>query len=50
MKEVRVTKRFTFEAAHRLLQNNGKCEFLHGHSYKVEFTIQRGIEQGHGGA
>ena len=34
-----VTKAFTFDAAHRLLNYTGKCRFLHGHTYKVEFTI-----------
>jgi 6-pyruvoyltetrahydropterin/6-carboxytetrahydropterin synthase len=34
-----VTKRFTFEAAHQLRWHEGKCQNLHGHSYKLEVTI-----------
>jgi 6-pyruvoyltetrahydropterin/6-carboxytetrahydropterin synthase len=33
-----VTKQFTFDAAHRLPNHNGKCRNLHGHTYKVEVT------------
>jgi len=28
-----------FEAAHRQLNDEGKCGFLHGHNWKVEFKI-----------
>jgi len=28
-----------FEAAHRLIEYDGKCENLHGHNYKVKLTI-----------
>ena len=33
-----VTKRFRFEAAHRLPHYDGACRKLHGHSYKLEVT------------
>jgi 6-pyruvoyltetrahydropterin/6-carboxytetrahydropterin synthase len=36
---VRITKTFGFEAAHRLLDYQGKCERLHGHSYKLAVTV-----------
>ena len=37
----RVTKIFTFEAAHKLEKGYlGKCSKLHGHSYKVEATFE----------
>lgn len=36
---VRVTKRFTFEACHRLINYKGPCERMHGHSYKMEVTV-----------
>ncbi len=36
---MRVTKTFGFEAAHRLLDYQGKCERLHGHSYKLSVTV-----------
>jgi len=36
-----VTKRFTFEAAHKLnLNYNSPCNSLHGHSYKVSITVK----------
>lgn len=34
-----IGKTFTFEAAHRLQNHNGKCRNLHGHSYRVEVQI-----------
>jgi 6-pyruvoyltetrahydropterin/6-carboxytetrahydropterin synthase len=34
-----IGKHFTFEAAHRLQNHNGKCRNLHGHSYKVEVSV-----------
>lgn len=36
----RITKRFTFEAAHQLPNHQGKCRWMHGHSYKVEVTFR----------
>lgn len=35
-----ITKVFTFEAAHNLVHYQGKCENLHGHSYKLEITLE----------
>jgi len=37
---VQITKRFTFEAAHELPWHGGKCKHLHGHSYKLEVTLE----------
>ena len=37
--KVSITKKFEFEAAHKLLGHPGKCKNLHGHSYKLEVTI-----------
>lgn len=34
-----VGKRFTFEAAHKLPEHEGKCQNVHGHSYLVEVTV-----------
>jgi len=34
-----VTRRFEFDAAHRLSGYPGACAFLHGHRYGVEVTI-----------
>lgn len=36
---IRVTKSFTFEAAHALDGYNGKCKDIHGHSYEMEVTV-----------
>jgi len=33
-------KDFTFDAAHRLEQYHGKCEALHGHTYRLEVTLE----------
>lgn len=36
----RVTKAFSFEAAHQLPWHAGKCKRLHGHHYRVEVTVE----------
>jgi 6-pyruvoyltetrahydropterin/6-carboxytetrahydropterin synthase len=35
-----VTKEFTFEASHFLTKYFGKCERLHGHSYRLTVTVE----------
>ncbi len=35
-----LTKEFTFDAAHFLTKYHGKCENLHGHTYKLQVTIE----------
>ena len=35
-----VTRTFTFEAAHQLPWHEGKCRHLHGHSYRLEVTVE----------
>jgi len=39
MATVRLTKSFTFEMAHALINYNGKCKNIHGHSYKLEVCV-----------
>jgi 6-pyruvoyltetrahydropterin/6-carboxytetrahydropterin synthase len=39
MNIVRVTKEFHFEMAHALHNYDGKCKYMHGHSYKLFVTI-----------
>ncbi len=41
-----VSKRFTFEAAHRLphLPEGHKCRNLHGHSYTIEVFCKGGLD------
>jgi 6-pyruvoyltetrahydropterin/6-carboxytetrahydropterin synthase len=33
------TRKLHFDAAHRLMQHEGKCRHLHGHGYVVEATF-----------
>ncbi len=33
-------KEFTFDAAHRLDRYRGKCEALHGHTYRLAVTLE----------
>lgn len=35
----RVTRSFSFEAAHQLQWHAGACKNLHGHSYRLEVTV-----------
>ncbi len=35
-----VSKDFTFDSAHFLTKYHGKCERLHGHTYKLRVTVE----------
>jgi 6-pyruvoyltetrahydropterin/6-carboxytetrahydropterin synthase len=35
-----VTRTFAFEAAHELPWHEGRCRRLHGHSYRLEVTVE----------
>jgi 6-pyruvoyltetrahydropterin/6-carboxytetrahydropterin synthase len=37
--QITVTKEFEFDAAHHLTKYYGKCERVHGHTYKLLVTI-----------
>ena len=39
MSRIRLTRLFTFEAAHALQGYDGPCRNIHGHSYKLQVTI-----------
>jgi 6-pyruvoyltetrahydropterin/6-carboxytetrahydropterin synthase len=39
-----VTKEFTFDAAHNLVNYHGKCEKLHGHTYRVQITVSGEVD------
>ena len=41
-----IKKEFRFEAAHRLLHHVGKCNNLHGHSYRVVVWIGGDLQVG----
>jgi 6-pyruvoyltetrahydropterin/6-carboxytetrahydropterin synthase len=36
----RVSRTFTFEAAHQLPWHPGRCRELHGHGYRIEVTVE----------
>lgn len=40
-----ITKEFTFDAAHKLTKYHGKCEKLHGHTYKLQITLEGDIKE-----
>ena len=37
--KIRITKQFAFEAAHALENYEGRCRFIHGHSYVLHVTL-----------
>lgn len=39
MPKVYCTKEFEFEAAHHLINYDGACAKVHGHSYKLQVTV-----------
>ncbi|MGO1751039.1 MAG: 6-pyruvoyl trahydropterin synthase family protein [Psychroflexus sp.] len=39
MAKIRITKQFTFETAHALYGYDGKCQNIHGHSYKLDVCV-----------
>jgi len=41
-----ITKEFTFDAAHQLIDYDGPCSRLHGHTYKLQVSVCRGEEDG----
>ena len=40
----RVTCTFTFEAAHHLAWHPGKCRNLHGHSYRLDVSVEAPLD------
>lgn len=38
-----VTKEFAFDASHYLPFHNGKCKFIHGHTYHMSITVRNVI-------
>lgn len=44
LSKVYITKRFGFEACHHLVNYDGKCANVHGHSYKLEVTVSKYID------
>ena len=44
----RITKSITFAAAHRLWGYEGNCQFVHGHNYKLEATVEGDVDENTG--
>jgi len=42
---MQVTKKFTFDSAHKLLNYEGKCKNLHGHTYTLFITVMGDINK-----
>ena len=40
MANLRITKEYRFEGAHALLDYDGKCRHIHGHSYRLMITVE----------
>jgi 6-pyruvoyltetrahydropterin/6-carboxytetrahydropterin synthase len=43
--KLKITKEITFDSAHMLSDYSGKCNNLHGHTYKLQLTIDGGVDQ-----
>ncbi|GAC1413719.1 MAG: 6-carboxytetrahydropterin synthase QueD [Candidatus Velthaea sp.] len=41
---VQIRKQFKFEAAHVLPHHTGKCSRLHGHSYRLDVTLEGDLQ------
>ncbi|MFH0838143.1 MAG: 6-carboxytetrahydropterin synthase QueD [Patescibacteria group bacterium] len=39
-----VTKEFTFDSAHFLPNYHGKCENMHGHTYRLQVTVDGPVD------
>jgi 6-pyruvoyltetrahydropterin/6-carboxytetrahydropterin synthase len=42
---MRLCREFYFDAAHFIPNYKGKCEKLHGHTYKLEIVIEGGVKK-----
>lgn len=40
---VQITKSFAFDACHFLPYHDGRCKFLHGHTYHLEVTVKNRV-------
>jgi 6-pyruvoyltetrahydropterin/6-carboxytetrahydropterin synthase len=40
-----ISKEFKFDSAHNLVGYNGKCENLHGHTYRLKITFEGDIKE-----
>jgi len=44
-KNMQVSKEFSFDAAHKLVRYKGKCESLHGHTYRLRVTVEGPVRE-----
>lgn len=44
-KEILLSRTFHFDAAHKVVDYNGKCENLHGHTYFLKVTIEGDLKE-----
>jgi 6-pyruvoyltetrahydropterin/6-carboxytetrahydropterin synthase len=44
-REVLVSKEFTFDSAHHLHCYEGKCQSLHGHTYKLQVVMRGKVDE-----
>jgi len=42
---VLLRKEFTFDAAHNLVHYRGKCEALHGHTYRIAVVLEGSLDE-----
>lgn len=42
---MKIAKEFTFDSAHFLKDYHGKCERMHGHTYKMRVTVEGEIQK-----
>lgn len=40
-----VSKEFTFDSAHFLTKYHGKCENMHGHTYRLRVTVEGPVQE-----
>jgi 6-pyruvoyltetrahydropterin/6-carboxytetrahydropterin synthase len=45
MNKVEIFRKFDFEAAHNLPDYDGKCQSLHGHSYKLKVGVVAEVDE-----
>lgn len=45
MSKITATRYHDFSAGHRVYGHEGKCAHLHGHNYRVHFTVERAVRQ-----
>ncbi len=43
--KITVVKEFTFDSAHYLPWHKGKCQTMHGHTYRLQIGVRGGIDE-----